>query len=132
MKENYLYLDATGTVVSKPPNSRNVLYYALCMPMEGPSPAVIPVAEMITSDQTSVNIQNWLLCLSYDCMAMFNKELKPIKVETDFSWAMIHAALASLSKSNIHDYLQKCSGVPDVREMQFHNNTHMCFPYDKK
>lgn len=122
----YVYLDATGTVVSKPPNSGNVLYYALCMPMEGLSPTVLPVSEMITSDQTSVNIQNWLNCFCRDYMSMFKQELKPIKVETDFSWAIIHAALASFTKVDIHDYLQKCYQVCQMSENCNLTVIHIC------
>ena len=60
----FLYLDVTGSVVSKPENQKAVLYYALCMNKQFPKPTVIPLAEMLTSDQTSVCIQNWLNCVS--------------------------------------------------------------------
>ncbi|KAL0993878.1 hypothetical protein UPYG_G00115090, partial [Umbra pygmaea] len=121
-----LYLDATGTVVAKPPNAKNVLYYALCMPLEFPKPTVVPLAEMITSDQTSVNIQNWLNCLSRDYTSIYKKEFTPTKVETDFSWAIIHATLASLSKCTIHQYLQRCMEVCQETEPCTFTIVHIC------
>ncbi len=107
-----LYMDATGSVVAKPhPSSQSVLYYALCTACQSTTQTVVPVAEMLTSDQTTATILHWLTCLRRDYYKMFLKDLKPQKMETDFSWAMIHAVVQAFNTVSIQQYLQLCFQV---------------------
>jgi len=72
------------------------------------SPPIVAVSEMLSSDQSTPTIQNWLNCLSRDFMYMYKQSLQPQKVETDFSWAIIHATLHTFCQCNIHKHLQQC------------------------
>jgi len=103
----FLYLVATGCVVTKPHRCKSVLYYELCWPVQSTSTTIVAVSEMLSSDQ-STPIQNWLNCLSRDFMYMYKQSLQPQKVETDFTWAIIHATLHTFCQCNIHKYLQQC------------------------
>lgn len=108
-KSCLLYLDATGSVVAKPhPSSQSVLYYALCIPCQSTTKTVVPVAEMLTSDQTTATVLHWLTCLRRDYHKLFQKHFKPQKVETDFSWAMIHAVVQAFNTISVQEYLQLC------------------------
>ena len=101
-----LYMDATGSVVAKPhPCSKSVLYYALCTPCQSSTHTVVPVVEMLTSDQTTATILHWWTCLRRDYYKLFLKDLRPQKVETDFSWAMIHAVVQAFNNVSIQQYL---------------------------
>lgn len=104
-----LYLDATGSVVGKPhPASQSVLYYAVCIECQSTTKTVVPVAEMISADQTTATILHWLTCLRRDFFKLFQKHLKPQKVETDFSWAMIHAIIQAFNTITVQEYLKIC------------------------
>ena len=73
-----LYLDATGSVVAKPhPNHQSVLYCALCISCQSTTKTVVPVAEMLSSDQTTATILQWFTCLRRDFNKLFQKDLKP-------------------------------------------------------
>ncbi|KAK0149790.1 hypothetical protein N1851_009446 [Merluccius polli] len=57
-----LYLDATGSVVSKiPDQKKRVLYYALVLAGHGRGAPPLPVAEMLTNNHTVPSISHWLL-----------------------------------------------------------------------
>ncbi|KAI7804047.1 hypothetical protein IRJ41_021519 [Triplophysa rosa] len=107
-----LYLDATGSVVAKQNGYKRILYYALCCPVQSTtSGTTVAAAEMLSSDQSTPTIQHWLNCLNRDFTYMFKQSLQPQKIETDFSWAIIHATLQTFCQTNVHRYLQQCIEV---------------------
>ncbi|XP_041865592.1 uncharacterized protein LOC121655185 isoform X2 [Melanotaenia boesemani] len=63
---------------------------------------------MISADQTTATILHWLTCLRRDFFKLFQKHLKPQKVETDFSWAMIHAVIQAFNTITVQEYLKIC------------------------
>ena len=104
-----LNLDATGSLISKPPSCpKKIYYYALKIQHPEFSTSPVPLAEMISSDHSTAEISHflnkWFLSIK-----LFNKnELKINKVEIDFSWACIHSTCLAFNKFTILSYLQNC------------------------
>ncbi|XP_078250374.1 uncharacterized protein LOC144589491 isoform X3 [Pogona vitticeps] len=123
----FLYLDATGSVVMKPKNIQNkFLYYTLCISLTSETRSTIPVAEMLSSDQSTPTIQHWLSCLCRDFFKVCKRKLSPQKVEIDFSWALIHAATQTFNQNNIMDYLKKCLLVCEGKILCNFTILHIC------
>ena len=84
-----------------------MMYYALID--AGPTnEPLIPVAEMITNDQRSLNVSHFLNCVVSNFKKVTDKELKPWKLETDFSWCLVHAGCLLFNKMDILQYLDEC------------------------
>ena len=117
-----LNLDATGSLISKPPCcSKKIFYYALTIQHPEFSTSPIPLAEMISSDHSTAEISHFLnkWCLS---IKLFNNtHLKVKKVEIDFSWALIHSTCLAFNKFTILSYLQNCWE-------SIHNNVNLIEP----
>ncbi|XP_078232656.1 LOW QUALITY PROTEIN: uncharacterized protein LOC144583186 [Pogona vitticeps] len=127
----FLYLDATGSVVMKLKNIQNK-FYTLCISLTSETRSTIPVAEMLSSDQSTSTIQHWLSCLCRDFFKVCKRKLSPQKFEIDFSWALIHAATQTFNQNNIMDYLKKCLLVCEGKNIvQFYNSAYMCCTYDE-
>ena len=108
-KRIFLNLDATGSLISKPPCCSNkIFYYALTIQHPEFSTSPIPLAEMISSDHSTAEISHFLnkWCLSVKLFK--NTDLKVKKVEIDFSWALIHSTCLAFNKFTILSYLQNC------------------------
>ena len=103
-----LHLDATGSVVRKiDKEQKKFLYYAITIKHpEAKSP--IPIAEMLTSDHTNVEISHFLSKWLYAAKQVLNKEFIPAHIEIDFSWAMLHGVCRSFNQVNLVEYLTSC------------------------
>ncbi|KAL8183239.1 UNVERIFIED_CONTAM: hypothetical protein K2H54_027287, partial [Gekko kuhli] len=76
-----LYLDATRSVLKKPPAIKHqILYYALCTKVPSDL-CIIPITKMLTSDQSIHTISHWLALLSRDMFRVTRHHLKPQKIE---------------------------------------------------
>ena len=104
-----LHLDATGSVVRKlDRDEKNFLYYALTLqhPIAKISP--IPLAEMLTNEQTNVEITHFLNRWYYDVRRILNRDICPSQVEVDFSWALLHSICKIFNRQHLEDYLNTC------------------------
>jgi len=98
-----LYLDATGTVVSKIAEQKKiVLYYALILAGQGHGAPPLPVAEMLSNDHIVPSISFWLMQFVYNLSKFTTLTIK--YVETDYSWALIQAVLLAFNR--------ECSVIP--------------------
>jgi hypothetical protein len=108
-KNDISYLDATGTLVANHGGKR-VLYYALVIrhPVEGePS---LPVAEMVTSDQSAGNIRAFIERFRRDESRLYNDHMSmPRQVNTDYSRAILLAVLKEFNNETMVDFLQEHS-----------------------
>ena len=50
-----------------------------------------PLAEMISSDQTNIEITHFLQKWRYNVNKVQNKYITPTHVEVDYSWPMLHS-----------------------------------------
>jgi hypothetical protein len=92
------YIDATGTIV-KDYDDKRVLYYALVVrhPKEGNPP--LPVAEMITNDQSAYSIRTFLERFRRDESLVFKGNVTiPRQLNSDYSKAIILAVLKELTQ----------------------------------
>ena len=108
-KDIVLNLDATGSLISKPPScSKKIFYYALTIQHPEFSTSPIPLTEMISSNHSTAEISHFLnkWCLSVKTFTTM--ELKIKKVEIDFSWAVMHSTCLAFNKFSILNYLQYC------------------------
>ena len=100
------HLDATGSVVRKLEKSQDrILYYALSVQHPESHVSPIPLAEMISSKQTNVEISHFLKQWLYDVKKVTNSEVTPSQVEVDYNWAMLHSVCNSFNKQTLEDYL---------------------------
>ena len=93
-----LNLDATGSLVQRLHRwgiSKDVLYYALVMKVPGLDLPQLPVAEMLSSDQSAATISSFLANLKRDYYRVTGNTLHQVQVETDMSFAMIHGVLGT-------------------------------------
>ena len=108
-KRIFLHLDATGSVVRKLDKGQNkFLYYALTIRHPEAKISPIPLAEMLSSDHTNVEITHFLNRWQYTAKKVLNKEFTPTHVEVDFSLAMLHSTCQSFNHENFENYLKSC------------------------
>ena len=87
-----LNIDATGSLIKKPPTcDKPIYYYALTLqhPVYCTSP--VPVAEMISSDHGTAEITHVLNKWLLTCKAILHKDLKIGHIEMDHRWAIMHS-----------------------------------------
>ncbi|CAC5375351.1 unnamed protein product [Mytilus coruscus] len=100
-----LYFDATGTVVEKSGSpAKTVLYFALICKSDVQGDPPIPLAELITSDNTTLSITTFLHKVKYCLVKHFYERSGPQRIETDFSWALIHACLLVFNTEDVTRY----------------------------
>lgn len=124
-----LYLDATGSVVSKiPDQQKRVLYYALVLPGHSPGAPPLPVAELLTNNHTVPSISYWLLQFLHQIQQLTG--LKISHVETDFSWALLQAVLLAFNREDIFAYLRRCfaitQGKRKLKTIKKYTVLHLC------
>ncbi len=104
-----LYLDATGSLISKlPGQDKKVFYYALVMKNPVQEKCAIPLAELISNDQKASEIRHFLARVFHAAAA--GRPLYtviPKQIETDFSWAMIQSALSAINSEDCKSYLKR-------------------------
>lgn len=124
-----LYLDATGSVVSKiPEQKKRVLYYALVLAGQGHCTPPLPIAEMLSNDHTVPSVSFWLMQFVHN-LSKFTT-LKIRYLETDYSWALIQAVLLAFNKESILSYLDRCfdvcQGKNDGMDSKSFTVIHLC------
>lgn len=105
-----LHLDATGSVVQKiKGQNKPVFYYALVMKdTSSVKSPIIPVAELITNSNTTVNITHFLGRVKEASIRLGSRSVRPVRIEVDFSWPLINSILLVFNAENMVKYLQKC------------------------
>ena len=102
-------LDATGSLISKPPFCHNKIFYcALTIQHPEYSTSPIPVAEMISSDHSTAEISHFLNKWCLNTKLVINRDIKIDKIEMDYSWAMIHSTCLAFNKFTVFNYLESC------------------------
>ena len=92
----------------------------------------MPIAEFITTEQTSKSISIYLQVIYYNIME-FNKSIEnkiPPIIVSDFSWAIINSILSVFNKITIRTYLNWCYGVifenqKETKNVLIHINTRV-------
>ena len=104
-----LHLDATGSVIRKLDKThKSSLYYALTIKHPFSKVSPIPLAEMISSDQTNVEITHFLLKWRYNVKKVLQKDITPTHIEVDFSWPMLHSTCNAFNSQSLEIYLTNC------------------------
>lgn len=104
-KDRELHLDATGTPIANPwylPNEKIITYILSIKGGDGKSP--LPVAECITSSYTVGSIVEFLT-LVIENMNKISNSKRFLKIETDFSLALIQAACKCSNNMDIYLYI---------------------------
>ena len=83
-------------------------YYAIVVKEGGGRRGVppIPIAEMLTNDNSTPSIEYFLTKLIRDAQAI-HRTLVPKQVEVDFSWAMLNATCMAFMRCSVSAYLRK-------------------------
>ena len=108
-KEQTLYCDATGTIVSMQNQSR-ALYYAIVLqhPHEGQSP--VAVAEMITCEQSTTAVSYFLenFRRQEGIVFGFQNIVQPRTVVIDRSLVLLQSFLRVFNTESTTDYVNRC------------------------
>ena len=119
--DGVFHLDATGSIAKKVSEKR-LLYYALVVKRSGGDSRAVPVLEFITDHHGTYYIVRRLLTL----FSRLNYSYNPVRIETDFSWALIHNALLSTNNMDIHTYLRLCYDFVHGRKDKNFSTVHLC------
>ncbi len=105
-----VHIDATGSVVRKLKDQKEVFYYA--MVFRDKDSSIMPLSGALLSDHTAVSITSYFNCVRSK-LAIRSKAARPAFVIIDFSSALINSVLASFNVENIHNYLRRCYNTLD-------------------
>ena len=104
-----LHLDATGSVVRKIDKfHKRILYYALIVRHPEAQISPLPLAEMLSSEHTNVEIIHFLNKWFYNVKLLLTKETTVTHVEVDFSWPMLHSVCNCFNGESQDMYLIAC------------------------
>ena len=116
-----LHSDATGSVVRKTDKLRKrILYYALVVRHPEAQISPLPLAEILNSEHTNVEITHFLSKLSYNLKKVLNKQTTVSHVEIDFSWPMLYSVCHSFNIYTLDLYLKDCWGKISQDEIGTH------------
>ena len=106
MKGIHLEFDATGSVIRKPEKpGKAVLYYAGVINTDK---GVLPLFDMATIDQSSDNIEKFLLSVRSHIQKS-NIHWPPFqRISSDFSFASLHALSNAFNRLKLIDYVNQC------------------------
>lgn len=122
-RNSVLHFDSTGSVIKKVPNQKQPYYYSLVL-----EDVSIPAVDFITTRHNATWICGLLEIFLYsvrECNG--GKHAQPSVIVTDFSYALIYAALFAFNKMTIISYLRATyndciSANPQKRK----SYTHVC------
>ena len=128
----FWHLDVTGSIIKKTScikSKKPFFYYALVYYM---TDVTIPIAEMISTDHTWPCINYWLTRFLYDLKAFSGKYILPEKIETDFSWPLLIAAVLATNRFHIGIYLAKAFAISTDKNATVSITTiiHICSSHD--
>ena len=123
-----LKLDATGSLISKPPFCENkIYYYAFTLQHPEYSISPVPVSEMISIDHSSAGISHFLNKWYLNTKLVISGGLRIHKIEMDYSCAMIYSTCLAFNKFSVLQYLQNCwEFVSDSKSINVTTVLHLC------
>ena len=115
--KNFLsfHLDCTGSLFNKYKN-KHPYYYSICLPSKQ-SPISnhyappVTIGDAILTDHSTPSIKCWLGKILHLIEQTTNKSLKLDKIEVDFSWAFLHAAIETFNKVDTKTYIQRSFNI---------------------
>lgn len=113
-KKNQAYLDATGGIIRRvSPNS--LLNHCLVFPIKSntvnKNNCILVLAELITEDNCSYNIENFLRLLNIKYQLLFKGKRMFRSIVTDKSYANINAIVQSQNQITFSDYIKKMYSI---------------------
>ncbi len=113
VKNDILYIDATGSLVRQMKNYKRLLYYAAVIRHPYNCGLPMPIAEYITSNHNCFSIRSFLTMIhKKECHKYSSKGLtNPKLILIDFSMALILACLDEFCGESISKYLSRTSRV---------------------
>ena len=131
----YLYFDATSGIIQKNPDQKNVFLYSLVWRHPLPGKVALPLAEMLSTDQHSREIRHFLTTLT-DSARANGFLLKPRKLESDFSFAILQAECFSFNNCDLRAYIAWCWQVQNknmtMKEIKEKTIIHTCVAHCMK
>ena len=107
IKNDVLYIDATGSVTNQIKWLSKVLYYvAVIRHPYGKTPP-LPIADYVTNKHDQFSIGDFLKMIHEREYRKYGETTNPRMVMTDFSWAIILACLKQFCNESITDYLDR-------------------------
>ncbi|CAF4883505.1 unnamed protein product [Rotaria socialis] len=108
VKDSYIYVDATGSVVKALQDQKKPYLYLMCFKDGQDSSNLLPLAGALLTDHTTASIASWLLKVRHSIAVTHGRFLRPSYIVIDFSPALLNALLLSMNQTNIHSYLRWC------------------------
>ncbi|MES9883988.1 MAG: hypothetical protein ABW185_24340 [Sedimenticola sp.] len=120
-----IYLDATGSIINNIQNQKRPYLYSIVVK---PNPTLPPLslADMISTSHNIPKIQFFLSTVKR-AVGLTGKQIKVKQVETDYSYALMQASLATFNHVTIKEYLVKCMDIIKCGELpQDFTVLHLC------
>ena len=129
-----LYWDATGNVVRRGEDGKKFLYYELTIANSNLGNMGIPVAAMISNDQSLPTIVDWIESFRHGEKKIFGHSnlCQPRCITSDQSWVFILAALKVLNNESLDQYLMRLwsrTGGCESSKEQRKANVHLCMAH---
>lgn len=129
-----LFWDATGSIVRKSDEGKQFLYYELAMENPKEHQMGIPIAAMITEDQSLPTVLDWMSCFRQAEKKKYGycHLVVPKIIVSDQSWVFILTAMNIFNGENLQQYLQRTwdalTGNTSQGNLRSSNKTviHLC------
>ena len=122
-----IFIDATGSLVSsKNLSEKMIYYYAMIIHHETQGP--IPVCEMLTSDQTTLNLTYFCLKWLRNLHEVSSNCAKRIKhIEINQSWVLLHSTCQAFNRTSLLQYLENSwKFLNSKNRFDITTNIHFC------
>ncbi|CAG7818834.1 unnamed protein product, partial [Allacma fusca] len=127
-----LHIDATGSLIRKLPvvvGNKRVYVYSVVLKNPAPKIPPVAIAEFIQNTHTAAGISTSLNTIFDAMYSEFGPNFKSrllMRVETDFSKALIGGVLQSLFRTNLFEFLNRCWNAAIHGFSPYPVNLHVC------
>ena len=111
VKNNIIYIDATGSVTDKIKRLNRILYYAVVIRHPYGKTPPLPICEFISSSHDQYAIGTFLRAIHEKEFEKYKHTTNPRLILMDFSWAIILACVREFCGENIIDYVNRTKRI---------------------
>jgi hypothetical protein len=135
-KEHVASMDATGKVV-RPNiiNGKKLLYYEISIPNPTKGGSTIPIAGVLTENQSQPMILHFLRRFQHAEKCVKHKNVQPVMFNTDWGLAILLSLMTNYNGEDMPTYIDRCwkivSGKGSERDMQ-KTVFHICLSHHMK
>ena len=128
-------MDATRNVVRPLTTGKKLLYYEISFPNPSKGGSTIPIAGMLTSDQSEPRILNFIRTFQYAERQVRKTNVQPVLFNTDWGLAILCGLMKQFNRETMKEYISRCwrivSGKAEEKDLQ-KTVFHICLSHHMK